>query len=104
MSLPQRLTDSVHSQNSRSIANSFEDPEWYLKGYTTNIRIRVETVVTLLAGLNPHHILDVGCGDGSLSLPLLQKASHVTYLDQSRAMLEKVKAWVTGSHVKTLAI
>jgi 2-polyprenyl-3-methyl-5-hydroxy-6-metoxy-1,4-benzoquinol methylase len=97
MPSPRPHSDSDHSDNSRSIASSFEHPDWYLNGYATNIRIRVETVLTLLDGHKTERILDVGCGDGSLSLPLLSRAKHITYLDQSHAMLEKVKARITGS-------
>ena len=36
------------------------------------------------------HVLDIGCGDGSLSLPFLSPECSVTFIDLSNAMLEIV--------------
>ena len=39
--------------------------------------------------LPPQKILDVGCGTGFLSLPLIERGYRVSGLDNSPAMLEK---------------
>lgn len=72
------------------IARAFERPEWYLRGFATNIRIRVETVNAMVTTFPGARMLDVGCGDGSLSLPFLRKGCQVTFLDRSQAMLDIV--------------
>jgi ubiquinone/menaquinone biosynthesis C-methylase UbiE len=80
--------------NARKIADSFEQPCWYLTAYATNITIRVETVTAMLRNAKAERILDIGCGDGSISLPFVRDAKHITFLDQSSAMLDIAKARV----------
>ena len=87
---PRSLNESTPSDNADSIVQSFASPDWYLKGFAANIRVRAETVSTLLGSQKFEQVLDIGCGDGSLSLPLLPNAKGITYLDQSAAMLERV--------------
>ena len=81
-------------ENDSKIARSFAAPDWYVREFAANIRIRTETIMALMEGVAPNRILDIGCGDGSLSIPLIQRARHVTYLDQSAAMLELVESRV----------
>lgn len=76
--------------NDNKIVKSFAEPNWYIQNFAANIRIRAETVATLLEGVALDRIIDVGCGDGSLSIPLVLRVKHVTYLDQSAAMLNLV--------------
>lgn len=64
----------------------FETPERYL-GRDFGIRLRAEIVRDLTGGLSPGRILDAGCGDGSMSLPLLGPAVHLTLVDLSAEML-----------------
>jgi ubiquinone/menaquinone biosynthesis C-methylase UbiE len=74
-----------------TVTNAFEQPEWYLNGYAANIRIRCETIASFTKGRAFGQVLDIGCGDGSLSLPFLSNSCRVTYLDLSSAMLDIVK-------------
>jgi 2-polyprenyl-3-methyl-5-hydroxy-6-metoxy-1,4-benzoquinol methylase len=83
------------STQSETVAQAFEQPEWYLRGYGPNIRLRCETVKTYSAERKFANILDVGCGDGSLSLPFLNEGSQVTFLDLSAAMLDIVAKRIT---------
>jgi ubiquinone/menaquinone biosynthesis C-methylase UbiE len=80
--------DNVHLVQ---VKDAFTDCQWYLSGYAANIRIRAETVSTFVHDYRPRKVLDVGCGDGSLSLPLLQQGAHVTFLDISTKMLQTVR-------------
>jgi 2-polyprenyl-3-methyl-5-hydroxy-6-metoxy-1,4-benzoquinol methylase len=64
----------------------FAQPEWYLRR-AHNIRIRKETVQTFLKGVKVDSILDIGCGDGSISLPLVNARTRLTLLDLSESML-----------------
>ena len=70
-----------------SVKRAFEQPQWYLSGTGFNIRIRAETVKELVQGRPCDSILDIGCGDGSISRPLLRRETELTLLDQSAAML-----------------
>jgi cyclopropane fatty-acyl-phospholipid synthase-like methyltransferase len=69
----------------------FENAPHYLKSRRIDIRFRVETVKQLAAGLKWQRLLDIGCGDGSISLQLLAPASHLTLLDLSASMVSIVK-------------
>lgn len=65
----------------------FDRPERYLDGSRYNIVIRAETVNEFVRGRHYKHILDIGCGDGSISLPLLRADNRLTLVDVSSAML-----------------
>jgi 2-polyprenyl-3-methyl-5-hydroxy-6-metoxy-1,4-benzoquinol methylase len=70
----------------------FEQPKWYLDQSRHNIRIRAETVNEFVRGRRYRRILDIGCGDGSVSLPLLHAHNRLTLLDVSSAMLSAARA------------
>src|SRR5437899_5299730 len=67
----------------------FENPDFYLKRSRYNIRIRMETINDFTQGHDYKRVLDIGCGDGSLSAPLLRAHNRLTLLDVSSAMLLK---------------
>jgi len=64
----------------------FEQAGRYLEKRRYDIRIRAETVKAMADGLEFSRILDIGCGDGSISLPLLRLGRHLTLLDFSSSM------------------
>lgn len=70
------------------VRSLFDVPEKYLTGRQYDIRIRIETVQEFTTDLTFDRILDIGCGDGSISLPLLPRSKRLTLLDVSRNMLE----------------
>ncbi len=78
----------MKNQNQDQIKAAFESPRWYLKKTSYNIRIRIETVQEYVQGRAFNNILDIGCGDGSLSAPLVKHGKCLTLLDRSRAMLD----------------
>lgn len=65
----------------------FDSPYRYLTGRRFDIRIRADSVRTFTHGRSCRSILDIGCGDGSISLPLLGRETRVTLLDFSASML-----------------
>jgi 2-polyprenyl-3-methyl-5-hydroxy-6-metoxy-1,4-benzoquinol methylase len=69
------------------VKSLFEAPEPYLKRRRFNIDIRAETVRYFLRNREFTRILDVGCGDGSASIPLLTAQKSLALLDLSRNML-----------------
>jgi SAM-dependent methyltransferase len=56
------------------------------------IPVRARLVAELLARSEAVDILDLGCGDGSVSLPLLTTKRHLTLVDRSGAMLARAKS------------
>ncbi|MGH9529787.1 MAG: class I SAM-dependent methyltransferase [Terriglobales bacterium] len=69
----------------------FESPDKYLLRRQFDIRIRIETVQEFTKNRNFNRVLDIGCGDGSISLPLLSRSTKVTLLDVSTNMLARAR-------------
>jgi 2-polyprenyl-3-methyl-5-hydroxy-6-metoxy-1,4-benzoquinol methylase len=69
------------------VKNFFDQP-FYLEGSRHMIAIRLMIVQDLLGAVDHARILDLGCGDGSLSIPLLREMNDVTMVDLSSRMLE----------------
>lgn len=63
----------------------------YLKNSSDRIVVRSGVIKNFLGELKNSHILDIGCGDGSLSLQFLNDSNHLTLVDISDRMLAKVK-------------
>jgi ubiquinone/menaquinone biosynthesis C-methylase UbiE len=93
------LETTTNSKTDR-VKRLFEVPEKYLCPRQYDIQIRVETVKKFTGNLNVARVLDIGCGDGSLSLQLLPRCEELTLLDISSNMLElaqgKIPAERTG--------
>ncbi|HMD55332.1 MAG TPA: class I SAM-dependent methyltransferase [Phycisphaerae bacterium] len=88
------MKEATPIDNVTHIKEAFEQPGWYLQRTAYNITLRTETVAEFLNGIRCDSILDIGCGDGSLSLHLLNEDNHVTFLDQSQTMLGIVRSRV----------
>jgi ubiquinone/menaquinone biosynthesis C-methylase UbiE len=69
------------------VKSLFESPQPYLDRRRYNINIRADTVQYFLRHRTFTSILDVGCGDGSVSIPLLAPQRSLTLLDLSSQML-----------------
>lgn len=80
------------STKTTEVKARFESPQWYLRRRRYNIEVRRETVEEFARGLNPARVLDIGCGDGSISLPLLTATNRLTLVDLSGGMLEIAKS------------
>jgi ubiquinone/menaquinone biosynthesis C-methylase UbiE len=81
-------------RNTEEVRLGFENPDWYIQKRSFNIRIRAETVKYFLRDAECECILDIGCGDGSISVPLLTAHNHLTLLDMSAAMLNIARSRV----------
>jgi len=68
------------------VKSYFDTPE-YLRRREFDIRIRAETVQEFTKGMELGDILDVGCGNGAVSLPLLGRCRKLTLMDISSKML-----------------
>ena len=80
----------------------FEQPQKYLTRRDYEIRIRAETVKELAKRSGDIRILDIGCGDGSISLPLLTETTRVTQLDLSSSMLSIARSKVPPEFQKNV--
>ena len=69
------------------VKNFFDQP-FYLERSRRVIAIRSMIVQEFLGPIDHSQILDLGCGDGSLSIPLLRETNEVTMVDLSSRMLE----------------
>lgn len=76
------------------VRSFFIQPDRYLLRSDYNIRIRAEVVKDYVGDHFFGSILDVGCGNGAISLPLLGQDTQLTLLDISRNMLS-----VAHSHI-----
>jgi 2-polyprenyl-3-methyl-5-hydroxy-6-metoxy-1,4-benzoquinol methylase len=84
------------------VSSYFANPKNYLDIRRYVIEIRAETVREFTANRKFSRILDVGCGDGSISLPLLNATNRLTFLDISSAMLSRVLSRVRPEHLKNV--
>jgi 2-polyprenyl-3-methyl-5-hydroxy-6-metoxy-1,4-benzoquinol methylase len=87
------------------VKSLFESPHHYLERRRYNINIRAETVQYFLRNREFARILDVGCGDGSASIPLLDPQRELTLLDLSAKMLSVAQSHVPSDlkhHVRAI--
>src|SRR5258708_3026454 len=82
--------------NDALVMRAFEQPEWYLTRTEFNITIRIETIAEFVGRESWESILDIGCGNGSLSLHLLNADNHLTLLDRSKTMLKIASSRIRG--------
>jgi 2-polyprenyl-3-methyl-5-hydroxy-6-metoxy-1,4-benzoquinol methylase len=77
-----------------AVRSVFEEPEWYFSRRAYDVWIRTETVRQMVSLREGARVLDIGCGDGSISLPLLTSNTRVTMLDLSSNMLSLARSKV----------
>src|SRR5579863_9270615 len=82
------MSNTAIISKSASVKAVFEEPvRSYLERRRHDITIRSETVSSMMEGFEYHSLLDIGCGDGSISLPLLNQGVRMLLLDFSSSML-----------------
>lgn len=75
---------------STAVKELFENTDLYLT-YDYNLRIRKETVDNFTEGLNFEAILDMPCGTGVISIPLLNRTKKLSLIDISSNMISTAK-------------
>lgn len=75
----------------------FEDVAHYLSNRSVDIQFRKDTVRAFAGSIEWRRLLDIGCGDGSISLQLLHPGTQLTLVDLSAAMISRAKANVPES-------
>ena len=68
----------------------FANPEPYLRN-NPYIGLRAQLVRRMLPALAGKSVLDLGCGDGRISIPLAGEASELWLVDASAAMIENAR-------------
>jgi 2-polyprenyl-3-methyl-5-hydroxy-6-metoxy-1,4-benzoquinol methylase len=66
---------------------SFADPGPYLRN-NPYVALRARAVRSMLPSISPKSILDLGCGDGRISIPLVGDRDQLLLIDASQCMLE----------------
>jgi SAM-dependent methyltransferase len=84
-------TSRTESEHARRVHGFFAEPDRYL-GNDARLGIRRLVCRQLAARTDRTSILDIGCGDGTMSLPLVGPQSRLTLLDFSAPMLERAAA------------
>ena len=77
------------------VGRYFGNPKNYLDIRRYIIDIRKETVQEFIGARNFSRVLDIGCGDGSISVPLLTLDNRLTLLDISPEMLSRARQRVS---------
>lgn len=78
------------TDKSQLVKGFFENISLYLT-YDYNLKIRKETVESFTNGKNFKNVLDVPCGTGAMSIPLLNRTEKLLLIDVSSNMVEFAK-------------
>jgi ubiquinone/menaquinone biosynthesis C-methylase UbiE len=91
------MTSGASLSHAEKVKAFFEAPEGYFERREFDIRIRADTVRAFTSGRTFAHALDIGCGNGAVSLPLIRegRCRKLTLLDMSAAMLGLARAQVS---------
>lgn len=76
----------------------------YLKNSSDRIFVRSKIVQQFLGDIQNANILDIGCGDGSLSLPMLNESNRLTLVDISDRMLDMAKEKIPSLLIKNATL
>jgi 2-polyprenyl-3-methyl-5-hydroxy-6-metoxy-1,4-benzoquinol methylase len=95
------VTSTAEAMTSKRehVKSLFEVPEKYLGPRKFDIRIRVETVQEFTSEMRFDRILDIGCGNGAISLPLLPRSKKLTLLDMSTHMLDLARTQIPSERL-----
>lgn len=70
-----------------AVRHVFEDTPHYLRARWVDITCRIQAVKAFADRVKPQRILDIGCGNGSISIQLLSEHTRLTLLDLSSSMI-----------------
>ncbi len=97
---PQRSSCNAVEDKPAIVRSFFDDPTNYLDRRRFDIAIRKETVGDFLKDVNFEHVLDIGCGDGSISIPLLNERTRLTLVDVSVNMIDAARSHISDHLLK----
>lgn len=99
------LTEAALPGRTAAVKKLFDANAWYLQRWRCVIQTRAETVAEMTGNKRFQSILDIGCGDGSISIQLLRSGTKLTLNDLSKSMLDTARAAIPGAftdHVECL--
>jgi 2-polyprenyl-3-methyl-5-hydroxy-6-metoxy-1,4-benzoquinol methylase len=102
--IPEHLGSLWQKAKSQQVRAVFENAPHYLKGRQVDIRFRSESVKKFSEKAEWQRLLDIGCGDGSISLQLLSAETQLTLLDISKNMTTIAQENVPKSLAKNVEI
>ncbi len=82
---------------SKVVKELFENTDLYLT-YDYNLQIRKETVEAFTSGMKFLSVLDMPCGTGAISIPLLDRTEKLTLIDISSNMLSIAKKKISEKY------
>jgi 2-polyprenyl-3-methyl-5-hydroxy-6-metoxy-1,4-benzoquinol methylase len=97
MTITSKVPNQAEPAQVELVRSFFDQPQNYLERKRFDMRIRAETTKSFLKGTSCARIIDIGCGDGSVSLPLLASDRQLTLLDISSTMLSRARSSVPSS-------
>jgi 2-polyprenyl-3-methyl-5-hydroxy-6-metoxy-1,4-benzoquinol methylase len=97
MTMTSKVPNQAEPVQVELVRSFFDQPQNYLERKRFDMRIRAETTKSFLKGASCTRIIDIGCGDGSVSLPLLSSDRQLTLLDISSTMLSRARSSVPSS-------
>lgn len=100
MSLPG---DMILSGKKKSVTAHFNDGSHYFSK-RFDIRLRADIARELLGDVRGKTMIDIGCGDGSISLQFQSKTNSITLVDISDAMLHRAVANIRPGNSKTVSL
>jgi 2-polyprenyl-3-methyl-5-hydroxy-6-metoxy-1,4-benzoquinol methylase len=100
----RNMVAEANLNRSQSVRAVFENAPRYLKSRRVDMELRSEAVRTWAANLERRRMMDIGCGDGSISLPLLTPSTKMTLLDLSANMLERARANVPAEMTRNVEL
>lgn len=84
------MTSRTFAPRSQRVKAFFEVPAGYFGRRGFDVRVRADAVGAFTEGTAIGRVLDIGCGNGDVSIPLLERldCKKLTLLDLSAAMLD----------------
>lgn len=92
------------ASKAESVKALFEMPEKYLAPLPAEVRLRDEAVQHFAGTMQFDHILHVGCGNGTISLPLLPRCRRMTLLDLSSSMLNLARRKIPAERAQDVEL
>jgi 2-polyprenyl-3-methyl-5-hydroxy-6-metoxy-1,4-benzoquinol methylase len=92
--LPHSAPPQPSQEPETGVKTAFESPQWYFDKLNYRVQLRTDVVRAWTADFHFKRFLDIGCGDGTISVPLLNPNRSLTLQDLSEAMLARARARV----------
>jgi 2-polyprenyl-3-methyl-5-hydroxy-6-metoxy-1,4-benzoquinol methylase len=92
------------TSKSAQVKSLFDITEKYLGPRKYDIRVRIETIQQFTKALKFGRVLDIGCGNGAISLPLLPQAEQLTLLDLSPKMLGLAREQIPADRLNDVTL